>query len=147
MKKRMIAVVCVFALTLPLGCLSGGHQLRVIPSPGVETIPTTIGIHPFLSVSTSTRLSRTSSEALSHRTTNKDVYIIPPVGSQMVVTPFSQLFTGLVSVEMASYGFDLRELPVEIPKRDNVIGQSKNEFVISRLGARTYGRPGPSGDG
>jgi hypothetical protein len=129
-KQKFIAMVCLLALSLPLGCLPGAHQLRVIPSPGVETIPTVIGIHPFLSVS-ATRRGPGTSATMSHRVDEHDVYIAPPAGSKLIVTPYSQMFTAFVSGEMANYGFDLRELPVEIPKGDNAIGQSKNEFVIS----------------
>lgn len=130
MKQKLLAAGCLLALIMPLGCLPGAHQLRVVPSPGVETIPTVIAIHPFLSVSAARRTLGTSA-TMKHRVDEHDVYIAPPAGSKLIVTPYSQMFTAFVSGAMASYGFDLRELPVEIPEGDNSIGQNKNEFVIS----------------
>ena len=50
---------------------------------------------------------------------------------QGTVTPQSQMLTGLLSSELAYYGFDLKELPVEIPDDDQTDETNKNVFFIS----------------
>lgn len=103
--------------------------MTTIRSPGVDRIPTTICIHPLLSSPASRRYI--IKENLNISREHGSVYITPPAESKLVITPRSQMLTGLLSSELAYYGFDLKELPVEVPDESETGESSKNVFFIS----------------
>jgi len=123
------AVLFLFVLLLLVGCANLGGKLTTIRSPGVERIPTTICVHPLLSSPTRRRYIPRDEVVLSRR--RERIYIASPTEVRLSVTPQSQMFTGLLSSELAYYGFDLKELPVEIPDEAESADSSGNVFFIS----------------
>lgn len=130
MKLKFPAFFLVLACMIDLtaGCLSSGGRLVPTISPDVKQIPKTIGFYPMLSSPVGRRGGkiRVMSSAI-----DKEVYIVPPTDSKLSVTSFSRMMTDLISKDLLYYGFDLRELPVEIP--DDGSGDDDNDktFAIS----------------
>lgn len=112
MKRKHVVFVLLFLILV--GCANLGGKLTTIRSPGVDRIPTTICIHPLLS--SPARRRYIIKEQLNVSREDDRVYIAPPTEARLAVTPQSQMLTGLLSSELAYYGFDLKELPVEIPE-------------------------------
>jgi len=127
MKGKHVVFVLLFILLV--GCVNIGGKLTTIRSPGVDRIPTTICIHPLLS-SPARRRYVTSDDVVMSRERDR-VYITPPTEVSLTVTPQSQMLTGLLSSELAYYGFDLKELPVEIPDDAESGEMKRNIFFIS----------------
>jgi hypothetical protein len=126
MKEKSVVFIMLFLLLV--GCANLGGKLTTIRSPGVDRIPTTICVHPLLS-SPARKRYIVKDELFLSRERNR-VYIAPPADVSLTITPQSQIFTGLLSSELAYYGFDLKEIPVEIPD-DAGTGERKNMFFIS----------------
>ena len=125
--KGKLAVFVIILLLL-VGCANLGGKLTTIRSPGVDRIPTVICVHPILS-SPARRRYLVKDELFLTRE-SKRVYIAPPAEVNLTITPQSQIFTGLLSSELAYYGFELKEIPVEIPE-DTEAGERDNIFYIS----------------
>jgi hypothetical protein len=126
---RARAIVFSFAFLLIVGCANLGGKLTTIRSPGVERIPTTICIHPLLSSPVRRRYIQRDDMVVTRE--RGRVYIASPTEVRLSVTPQSQMFTGLLSSELAYYGFDLKELPVEIPDESEAGETKSNIFFIS----------------
>jgi hypothetical protein len=126
MKEKLVVFVLLFLLLV--GCANLGGKLTSIRSPGVDRIPTTICVHPLLS-SPARKRYLVKDELFISRERNR-VYIAPPAEVSLTITPQSQIFTGLLSSELAYYGFDLKEIPVEVPD-DTEAGERENVFFIS----------------
>ncbi len=127
MRER--TVIFVFVFLLVTGCAHLGGKLTTIRSPGVDRIPTTICVYPLLSSPVQQRYIPREEVVLSRR---KDrIYIASPTEVRLSVTPRSQMFTGLLSSELAYYGFDLKELPVEIPDDAEEGDARGNVFFVS----------------
>ena len=126
MKGRPVVLVLLFLLVS--GCFTLGGKLTTIRSPGVERIPTTICVHPILSSPMGRRIITQRELKVSRQ--DDRVYIAPPAEVRLSVTPQSQMLTGLLSSELAYFGFELKELPVEIPE-DSEADETKNIFFIS----------------
>jgi len=127
MKGKHVLSVLLFLLLI--GCANLGGKLTTIRSPGVDRIPTTICIHPLLSSPARRRYLIKENVVISRE--RDRLYIAPPTEVNLIVTPQSQMFTGLLSSELAYYGFDLKELPVEIPDDAETGETKKNVFFIS----------------
>ena len=104
MKGKLVLSVLLFLLLI--GCANLGGKLTAIRSPGVDRIPTTICIHPLLSSPARRRYLIKDNVVVSRE--RDRVYITPPTEVSLTVTPQSQMFTGLLSSELAYYGFDLK---------------------------------------
>lgn len=127
MKGKFVLSVLLFLLLI--GCANLGGKLTTIRSPGVDRIPKTICIHPLLSSPARRRYFIKENVVVTRE--RDRVYIAPPTEVSLIVTPQSQMFTGLLSSELAYYGFDLKELPVEIPDNTESGETKKNVFFIS----------------
>ena len=103
MRVRVVVFVMVFLFLV--GCANLGGKLTTIRSPGVERIPTVICIHPLLSSPVRRKYIRDDVVVMSRQ--RERVYIAAPTEVKLAVTPQSQMFTGLLSSELAYYGFDL----------------------------------------
>ena len=128
MKRKHVFFVLLFLILV--GCANLGGKLTTIRSPGVDRIPTTICIHPLLSYPVRRIYHGKINNVVVSREHDR-VYITPPTEMSLTVTPQSQMLTGLLSSELAYYGFDLKELPVEIPDDDQTDETNKNVFFIS----------------
>ncbi len=126
MKSKLIVFVILFSLLM--GCANLGGKLTTIRSPGVDRLPTTICVHPILS-SPARKRYLVKDELFISRKRDR-VYIAPPAEVSLTITPQSQIFTGLLSSELAYYGFELKEIPIEIPDDAETDGK-KNVFFIS----------------
>ena len=127
MKGRFAA--CSLLILFLTGCFTIGGKLTTIRSPGVDRIPTTICVHPLLC--SPARRRYIPKESLNVTRKKNQVYIAPPAEVRLSVTPQSQMLTGLLSSELAYYGFDLKELPVEIPDDSGEEDTDRNVFFIS----------------
>jgi len=112
-------------LLVTAGCASGGGQLMSTISAGADRIPTSIGIFPLVSAP---RAPMGNRRILFGAEKNK-IYISPPAETKLAITPMSQIFTGLITSKLSSHGFNLRELPVEVP--DGESNGKHRVFVIS----------------
>ena len=124
-RAHVVFVLLFFCIT---GCFTMGGKLTTIRSPGIERIPTVVCVHPLLS--SPARRRYVVKETLHVSRQDDRLYIVPPTESRLVVTPQSQMMTGLLSSELAYYGFELKELPVEIPEGEDE-GKDQNLFFIS----------------
>ena len=129
MKGKLILSVLLFLFII--GCANLGGKLTTIRSPGVDRIPTTICIHPLLSSPARRRYLKQDDVVISRESDR--VYIAPPTEVNLLVTPQSQMFTGLLSSELVYYGFDLKELPVEVPGDDGEAGEMKKKIFFVSL--------------
>lgn len=129
MKIRGI-VSCVALIALFSTC-TVQPRITMTPSMDVEEIPRTLAVYPILA-NTTTRAPHTyPAEAIKiHRREDK-IYIVPATEARLVVTTHSEIFTGLVSSELADYGFKLKTLPLEVLEGDNLGGKGEKTFVVS----------------
>jgi hypothetical protein len=117
---------CVGAMLLA-GCASGGGEVTVTKSPGVETIPKTVGIYPLLS--TETTVPHPRPIPFSTKADREGVYITPPTDSKLTLTLQSQMVTDLLGAELSYRGFALKEVPVETPEERG--DKHENTFYVS----------------
>ena len=116
----------VTALVIVFGCTSTG-RVRTTPSPGVDRIPATVAMYPLLS---GTEVDgQPWPIRLQTQGEREEIYIAPPTNSELSVTPSSQMLTGELSVQMARYGFDLREMPYEV--REAYTPDGDDAYVVS----------------
>lgn len=102
--------------------------LTTVRTPGTERIPLGIVIHPLFSIDTSHAWGGVT---MIPKAVDRDrVYIASPAQTTLKITGNSQRLTSLVSMELASRGFKLRELPVEAPA-DNGAGGDRSAFAVS----------------
>jgi hypothetical protein len=112
-----ILTIFAFLAMVGAGCLTYGGKVASTMSDGVDRIPTKIGCYPLLStvVDYEQRRGWRHVKPLgSMEKSDSHVYITPPTETGLSVTQESQILTGLVSMELAAYGFHLKELPVEV---------------------------------
>jgi hypothetical protein len=122
------------------GCFPPGGEIIGTMTPGVDRIPDKLGLFPLLSTPVRSYGKRYRS-ILHNEATVKvkrrmpdNVVIVPPTGSDLTVTRESQIMTGLVSTRLSTFGFSLKELPVEVlPKSDDSHGDSDDDrrYAIS----------------
>jgi hypothetical protein len=101
------------------------------PSTDVEEIPKTLAVYPILANSRSSGPIRYPAEAIKVQRREDKIYIVPATEARLVVTTHSEIFTGLVSSELADYGFKLKTLPLEVLEGDNLGGKDEKTFVVS----------------
>ena len=121
--RRILAIVVFVVVS---GCVSP-HGVRMMPSPGVDRIPSTVAMHALLS-NTGSEVRRGALMATPNLS-RSEIYLAPPAESKLAVTPSSQMLTGELSAQMAHYGFDLRELPYEV--RESYGPDGDDAYVIS----------------
>jgi hypothetical protein len=127
-----LLVISVLTLTMHSGCLSTGGRLISTISPDVDRIPTTIGLFPILSSQAFRAVRRGDMvSSLSLSSGPDHIYIMPPTETELKVTSFSRMMTDLISMDLLYYGFDLRELPVEIPENGSADDDDDKTFSIS----------------
>jgi hypothetical protein len=113
----LFVILALLATSQP-GCLTTGGQLISTISPDVDQLPATVGFYPMLSsrLLSSRSVPRGWPLKASMSRSSEEIYIVPPAESELIVTSYSRMMTDLISKDMLYYGFDLRELPVEIPE-------------------------------
>jgi hypothetical protein len=122
-------VISVLVSVMHTGCLSTGGRLISTKSPDIDRIPTTIGLYPILSSQSFHRKVSRPRAILSSG--SEHIYIVPPTETELKVTSFSRMMTDLISMDLLYYGFDLRELPVEIPENGSTDDDDEKTFSIS----------------
>ena len=131
-------------LFLILGCdtLPARINLVAVKSNGVEHIPLKLGIFPFLSTpiqgsGTGTAYSFYSAgegslkSATSVSKMGDNVAITPAADTDLLVTQESQIMTDMLSTDLSSYGFTLKQLPVEMQTDKNTDPNKRKGFFIS----------------
>jgi len=133
---RKLIILFMLSVLQLFTCATNQTKLRITTAVDADVIPRTIGVYPFLSAPITPTIkrypqSRADDYMQQIKVKDEKIYITAPAESKLEVTPYSQMLTGFISVELANYGFDLRELPVEITDTNSSVGKKKNEFVIS----------------
>jgi hypothetical protein len=132
-KLFLITVVVVLcALTAVPGCYQSGVKVTSTMSPDVDRIPAIVGVHPLLSSPVRPR-GAVRLETLSPKSVAAEeerVYIAPPAETELLLTQQSQVMTDMLSTELASKGFKLKQLPVEVRDGDDGDGNG-DVFVMS----------------
>jgi hypothetical protein len=128
------AVVLLALTTLP-GCFQSGVRVNSTLSPSVEQIPTVVGIYPLLSspVRPHGSLELSMRKLTSSGVDEREAYIVPPTETKLVLTQQSQIMTDLLSAELASGGFTLKQLPVELRDGDDKNGDGNGEVFVMSL--------------
>jgi hypothetical protein len=105
------------AVTLVAGCAARG-RLTATRSPGVETLPRNIAIYPLLTTDSPRRLAihPRNVDPRAQTLDRGEIFLEAPADSRLVVDLHSQLLTGLLASDLAYHGFELKELPVELPE-------------------------------
>ncbi|HUV36522.1 MAG TPA: hypothetical protein VMX58_06250 [Patescibacteria group bacterium] len=135
-----VTILCGMLVVMMTGCFPPGGEIIGTMTAGVDRIPTTLGLYPLLSTPIQAYVGRYS-DIVRHRETlavkrrmPDNVVIVPPAESDLMVTGESQILTGLVSMQLSTFGFSLKELPVEVPATDDDRygeGDDDHRFVIS----------------
>lgn len=105
-----------FALLLFAGCYGSGPRVVTTLSPGIESIPVTIGMFPMLTTEAPRPRPWTGVRPMTLE--GKRIYIQPPTQSKLMVTLESQMLTDMLAAELSYQGFRLKELPVETVPAD-----------------------------
>ena len=136
-KRIVVGVVVAF---VAVGCAPLGGEIIGTLTAGVDTIPATLGLYPLLSTPIR-KYSGVYSDIVHHRETlavkrrmPDNVVIVPPIESELTVTRESQILTGLVSTQLSTFGFSLKEIPVEaLPEDEGRYGDtgSDRQYAIS----------------
>lgn len=121
---------CLLSVTLLTGACSGSVSLTSVKSKGVEQIPTRVGLYPIMSTS-----MRGASDGrvfgATLRMSDESIVIAPPAETELSLTGESRMLTDLVSTGLASYGFELTELPFELVQTDEGEASSGTAFVLT----------------
>ena len=122
-------LIPIALLGFVLACASK-TKMTVTQSPGVDQIPSSIAVYPLLTTQPIIQgrpVDRRSIRSLSVDSREGEMFIEAPAESKLIVNIESQLLTGLLSADLAYYGFSLKELPVEIPDTES----KKVTFAVS----------------
>jgi hypothetical protein len=134
-----LIVFGVMLAVLVTGCFPPGGKIIGTLSTGIDHIPAKLGLYPFLSTPIQTygrrydRIIRHKESLSVRRSMPDNVVIVPPAETDLSITRESQIMTGLISMQLATRGFSLKELPVEVLPQGNDPRTKKedNRFVIS----------------
>jgi len=114
-----------FVLVSLLGCAHASPQMRSVRTPGIEKIPLGIVLHPLFSTERKSGYESATEGSVSESSDHDRMYIHPPTETSLMVTGPSERLTGLISMELMSRGFRLRDLPVQAPV------EGENVFAVS----------------
>lgn len=130
MPSRIPAAALLLCL-LGLAACERPPATRIVPGPGTDRLPKTLAVHSLVA----NRLQEPrlrydvirpmGVEAAADRSR---IALVPPAETDLRVTSMSQILTGEISLRLAEYGFDLRELPSEAVDSDE---DGTAEYVIS----------------
>lgn len=126
---------CLLFVLVVAGCIATGANITSTKTAGVDRIPGKIGFYPLLStpVDRYEHYPGSRVRALSAKRVGENVVITPPVEFKLSMTQESQILTGMISTQLSTHGFSLKELPVEVLPDDDesITHESRREFVIS----------------
>ena len=131
--RRLLPFILILTL---LGCAPDRIIIQSVKSSGVDQIPKKFGIYPFLSTRmTGANYTMGSASLLSMSANiakNKDnVAITPGANTELAITQESQILTDLLSSNLSSYGFALKQLPVDLQVPQNPDSKETKTFFIS----------------
>jgi hypothetical protein len=127
-----LLVVCVILVSVMYGCTTPG-RVTTTSSPGVDEIPTTIAVYPLLAneAKPTTWKGRITYESTSIKSREDKIYIVPPSQTKLLMTPQSEIMTGVLSSELSYYGFKLKALPFEVLSNVDDSGGEEHTVVVS----------------
>ena len=129
---RTSILAAMTAVLVLNGCASTG-MVQAIPSPGVDSISSSLAIYPLLSareigpVRSGHPYGPLNTRSLTLGD-SEHVYLAPPAHSELAVTSSSQILTGELSLWMTRSGFSLKEVPYEVADSE---GDDDGGYVIS----------------
>ncbi len=141
MSKAIRSLVFGGVLVLMImGCFPMGSKIIGTRAIDVDYIPKKLCLYPLLSTPIGhygkryDKIIRSETTSEVERRMPDNVVIVPPADTNLSITRESQIMTGLISTQLTTFGFALKELPVEVlPKDDDsserIVDESR--FVIS----------------
>lgn len=129
----------VLALMI-MGCFPTGSKIIGTRATGVDYIPKKLCFYPLLSTHIGRygkrydKIVRSEITSAVERRMPDNVVIVPPAETDLSITRESQIMTGLISTQLTTFGFALKELPVEVlQKGDDSSDRMEDEsrFAIS----------------
>lgn len=126
---RSFSLCLIFGLGV-LGCARAPH-VTTTPGPANRPVPTTIAVYPILT--TESRYD-VWSDVVPFRDPLADrdrIYIQPPSETKLMVTLQSQQLTDVLLAELSAQGFNVKELPVEVPDEWGGDVEGNPTFYIS----------------
>ncbi len=115
--KRLVMGLSL--LLIAAGCIATKVDLVSTKAEGVERIPEKVGLYPLFSTPVGRSGVKVMHRPLSLKRYEGNVVITPPTETELLITQESQIMTGLISTQLASAGFSLKELPVEVLPENN----------------------------
>jgi hypothetical protein len=128
MRRKILSVY--FLAALCLGC-TARPEVRLVPGVGVNDIPSAIAVYPLLTGESKTGVFGPIKTLDDSGVEHDRVYIQPPSETKLLVTEQSQQMTDLLLAELSYQGFEVKELPVQVPDEWGGDADGNPTFYIS----------------